>query len=184
MRAAICLLLTVWLINQAARAECSTLLDFEYRPLSERTQKARLCEQFADQVVLVVNTASKCGYTPQYEGLEALHARYRDQGFAVAGFPSNDFGAQEPGSEQEIREFCTLTYGVKFPMFEKSRVIGDQADPFFVKLAEVSGGAPQWNFHKYLIGKDGQFIASFPSKVTPEDPALVSAIEAALQADR
>lgn len=166
--------------SNPARAGCAPLLDFQYRPLAERDESVRLCERFADQVLLVVNTASKCGYTPQYEGLEALNARYQARGFAVAGFPSNDFMGQEPGSEEEIREFCTLTYGVQFPMFEKTTVIGDQADPFYRALTEVSGQAPKWNFHKYLIGRDGRFIAAFPSKVSPEDPQLLSAIEQAL----
>ncbi len=184
MNSTVCYALTVAIALAAAseslRASCAPLMDYEFRPLAERSDKVRLCERFADQVVLVVNTASKCGYTPQYEGLEALNARYAERGFAVAGFPSNDFMGQEPGSEEEIREFCTLTYGVRFPMFEKTTVIGDQADAFYRALTEASGQAPQWNFHKYLIARDGRFIAAFPSKITPDDPALVSAIEKAL----
>jgi glutathione peroxidase len=105
-------------------------------------------------VVLIVNTASKCGLTPQYEGLEAMHQKYAAKGFAVLGFPSNDFMGQEPGSEQQIQEFCTLTYGVKFPMFEKVVVRGAQATPLYRDLARAAGEQPKWNFHKYLVGRD------------------------------
>jgi len=175
----ICVGLVWGLSASAANATCAPLLDYSYRPLTERSEQVRLCERFDDQVILVVNTASKCGYTPQYEGLELLNARYAERGFAVAGFPSNDFGGQEPGTEAEIREFCTLTYGVKFPMFEKTTVVGDDADPFYQALTAL-GGPPKWNFHKYLIARDGSFIAAFPSSVKPEDPKLVEAIEQAL----
>jgi glutathione peroxidase len=136
-----------------------------------------LCEQLQGKVVLVVNTASRCAYTPQYEGLERLHARYREQGLVVAGFPSNDFAGQEPGTEQQIRDFCRLTYGVKFPMFEKQRVKGAAADPFYRHLARVTGESPRWNFHKYLLDRDGRVVASLPSQVKPEDPRLVGLIE-------
>ncbi len=167
------------LTGGGVRADCAALLDHSYRPLAERSEQVRLCERFDNQVLLVVNTASKCGFTPQYEGLETLNARFSKRGFAVAGFPSNDFSGQEPGTEAEIREFCTLTYGVKFPMFEKTAVVGEQADPFYQALTEL-GGPPKWNFHKYLIGRDGTFIAAFPSAVKPDDPELVQAIEQAL----
>jgi glutathione peroxidase len=131
-----------------------------------------------------VNTASKCGFTPQYEGLEALQQRYAGRGFSVLGFPSNDFKQQEPGSEKEIQEFCTLTYGVKFPMFEKVRVIGPEATPLYRSLRQATGVEPGWNFHKYLIGRDGRVLANFPSKVKPDDPELLAAIQRALEAPR
>jgi glutathione peroxidase len=159
---------------------CSDLLDAEFRPLAGK-EKASLCSRFEGQVLLVVNTASKCGFTPQYEGLEALHARLAPRGFAVLGFPSNDFMGQEPGSEKEIQEFCTLTYGVKFPMFEKVVVKGDDAVPFYKELAKQAGGeAPSWNFHKYLIDRSGKVVASFGSRTKPNDPKLIEAIEKAL----
>ena len=113
-----------------------------------------------------------------------LHQRYASQGFSVLGFPSNDFKGQEPGSEKEIQEFCTLTYGVKFPMFEKVVVTGDNATPLYKSLAQATGTAPAWNFHKYLIGRDGRVVANFPSKTAPDDPALVAAIERELKAPR
>jgi len=167
------------LATNAAMANCSEILDRSYRPLAEKTS-VNLCDQFSGKVLLVVNTASKCGYTPQYEGLEKLHEEYADKGFSVVGFPSNDFMGQEPGSEDQIREFCTLTYGVKFPMYEKLVVKGPDADPLYQKLAAQGGGEPGWNFHKYLISRDGEVLQSFPSKVAPDAPELRSAIESAL----
>lgn len=163
----------------AGMAECSALLDRSFRPLADK-EPVNLCQQFQGKVLLVVNTASKCGFTPQYDGLEKLHAEFADQGFAVLGFPSNDFMGQEPGSEKEIREFCTLTYGVKFPMFQKVSVKGDAADPFYRDLAAKGGGEPGWNFHKYLIGKDGEVLQGFGSRVKPDAPELRAAIEKAL----
>jgi glutathione peroxidase len=165
----------------AIAAECAASLDHAFRPLAQK-EPVRLCERFPNQVLLVVNTASKCGFTPQYEGLEALHQRFAGQGFAVVGFPSNDFGEQEPGSEEQIAEFCTLTYGVKFPMFEKTVVRGSGAHPFYRTLAEAGGGEPRWNFHKYLIGRDGKVLGGYGSRVKPDAPELVEAIEAALKA--
>lgn len=162
-------------------ASASGLLDISYRPLAGKTP-VQLDKTYAGKVLLVVNTASKCGYTPQYEGLEAMHQKYSAQGFAVLGFPSNDFRGQEPGSEQQIQEFCTLTYGVKFPMFEKVHVVGAEATPLYKALANETGVAPGWNFHKYLIGRDGRVLAQFPSKVKPDDPQLVQAVENALKA--
>ena len=168
------------LLGSSAHAACSSLLQHAFRPLASQSEPAPLCEAYAGKVLLIVNTASKCGFTPQYEGLEALHAELADQGLAVLGFPSNDFMGQEPGTEAEIQEFCTLTYGVKFPMFEKVQVTGDEATPLYQDLAKAGGGPPQWNFHKYLIGRDGQVIAGYGSRVKPDDPALREAIEAAL----
>jgi glutathione peroxidase len=158
-----------------------TLLDRDYRQLAGK-QTVNLQDTYGGQVLLVVNTASKCGFTPQYEGLEAMHAKYKDQGFAVLGFPSNDFMGQEPGSEEEIQEFCTLTYGVKFPMFEKVQVRGDAPTPLYADMIKATGEAPGWNFHKYLIDRSGNVVASFGSRTTPQDPKLVAAIEKALAA--
>jgi glutathione peroxidase len=166
----------------APASACSDLLNSEYRPLAGK-EKVSLCHQYDGKVLLIVNTASKCGFTPQYEGLEKLHATYAGQGFAVLGFPSNDFRQQEPGSEQEIQEFCTLTYGVKFPMFEKVHVTKEEATPLYQRLAAASGERyPSWNFYKYLIGRDGKVIADFSSKVKPDDAELVAAIEKAIAA--
>lgn len=173
--------LAVLMTTTGATAACEApLLDVEFRPLADR-ERVNLCDRYQGQVLLVVNTASKCGFTPQYEGLEALHAELADRGFAVLGFPSNDFMEQEPGSEEEILEFCTNTYGVRFPMFEKVSVREGQAVPFYVALAEQSGGQyPAWNFHKYLIGRDGRVVASYGSRTRPDDPDLRVAIEAQL----
>lgn len=156
---------------------CSPLLDHHVRSLAGDDQ-TRLCEAYENQVVLIVNTASKCGYTPQFDGLEALHAQYSDRGFAVLGFPSDNFGRQEFADEAESLEFCRLTYGVKFPMFAHTNAAKDKADPLFQSLGQAAGRYPSWNFHKYLIGRDGQLIADYPSAVTPQD--LRGAIEQAL----
>lgn len=160
---------------------CATLLNHTVRSLNDENM-IHLCKVYQDKVILVVNTASKCGFTPQYEGLETLYHQYQAQGLVVLGFPSNDFANQEPGDEADIQAFCRLTYGVQFPMFEKIHVTADQAHPFFAGLAQASGEYPQWNFHKYLIGRDGQLVASFPSKVTPSDAHLVGQIEQLLAA--
>jgi len=157
-------------------ASAAGLLDVAYRPLAGK-EAVNLGQRYHGRVLLVVNTASKCGFTPQYEGLEALQQKYAGRGFSVLGFPSNDFKGQEPGDETQIQEFCTLTYGVKFPMFQKVQVTGPQATPLYQRLTAATGVAPGWNFHKYLIGRDGRVVAQFPSKVTPDDKALVAAIE-------
>lgn len=164
-----------------AAAAAPSLLDVEYRPLAGKTP-VNLDQQQGGKVLLIVNTASKCGFTPQYEGLEALQQRYAERGFAVLGFPSNDFRGQEPGSEEEIQEFCTLTYGVKFPMYEKVQVVGKDATPLYQRLREATGVEPGWNFHKYLVSRDGRVVGNWPSKVKPDDPELVAAIERELQA--
>jgi glutathione peroxidase len=127
-------------------------------------------------VALVVNTASYCGFTPQYKGLEALYGRYKDRGLVVLGFPSNDF-AQEKGSNKDIADFCENTFGVKFPMFGKSSVRGANANPLFRKLAERTGRQPLWNFHKYLIGRDGSVVANYTSLTEPDNKALLREIE-------
>ena len=158
---------------------CPDLLNHRFTTLQGKA--VDLC-QYANRPILVVNTASKCGYTPQFEALEALHAKYRARGFAVLGFPSGDFKAQEFEDEKQIQEFCTLTYGVKFPMFQKVHVVGVDATPLYRDLAKAAGEAPKWNFHKYLVGRDGRLIASYGSKVAPDDPQIVAAIEKALAA--
>ena len=152
------------------------LLDQNFRPLAGRSV-VNLQKQYGGKVLLVVNTASKCGFTPQYDGLEALHTKLKGRGFAVLGFPSNDFMGQEPGSEKDIKEFCRLTYGVKFPMFEKVSVVGDKATPFYKSLTEITGVAPGWNFHKYLIDRNGNVVANFGSRVKPNDPEMLAQIE-------
>ncbi len=176
-RWSVALLLWAWL--SAAQAACPAALDFSFRPLAGEAP-VKLCEHYAGKVVLVVNTASQCGYTPQYEGLEVLYERYRERGLVVLGFPSNDFGGQEPGTEAEIKQFCRLSYGVRFPMFEKIRVERAAAHPFYRELAGRTGEYPAWNFHKYLLDREGRVLASYPSRVRPDDPGLVRAIEHAL----
>jgi glutathione peroxidase len=136
---------------------------------------------YSGKVTLVVNVASACGYTPQYAGLERLHRALAPQGFAVLGFPCNDFGKQEPGSAQEIHEFCDRTYGVTFPLFEKVVIKpGPNQSPIYAALASEAGKLPTWNFGKYLVGRDGKVLGFFEHKVAPEDPALRAAIETAL----
>ena len=157
---------------------CPAILQHSFNRLQDEAPQ-KLC-QYAGKVLLVVNTASYCGFTGQYEGLEALHAKYQARGLVVLGFPSNDFGQQEPGSSKEIADFCFNTYGVKFPMFSKSVVRGPQANPLYTALAKATGQSPGWNFHKYLIDRSGKVVASFASKVEPNSPNLVAAIEKAL----
>ena len=131
----------------------------------------------------MVNTASFCGFTNQYEGLQVLWDDYRDRGLTVIGVPSNDFGAQEPGTPEEIRKFCEVNFGITFPLMEKTRVRGPDAHPFYAWIEQTQGirATPQWNFHKYLIGPDGQVLAWFPSRVTPTSADVRGAVEAALE---
>jgi glutathione peroxidase len=164
----------------AAAPSCPALLQQTFNRLQDDKPQA-LC-QYVGKVLLVVNTASFCGYTPQYEGLEALHKKYSAQGLVVMGFPTNDFGQQEPGDAKQIADFCFNTYGVKFPMFAKSSVKGNNINPLFAQLAKDTGKAPGWNFHKYLVDRQGKAVANFGSKVTPDDAALVAGIEKALAA--
>jgi glutathione peroxidase len=155
---------------------CPPLLDRSMDTILEKPQS--LCE-YAGNVVLVVNTASECGYTPQYEGLEALYRRYRARGLVVLGFPSNDFGGQEPGSNKEIAAFCVNQYAIDFPMFAKTAL---KENPLFRDLAQATGAAPRWNFHKYLIDRSGRPAQSFDTRVAPDDAKLVAAIERLLNA--
>lgn len=153
---------------------CTGLLQQTFMRLQDEKPQS-LC-QYSGKVVVVVNTASFCGFTPQYEGLEALYAKYRDKGLVVLGFPSNDF-SQESGSNKEIADFCENTFGVKFPMFSKSSVAGKDANPLFKQLAVKTGTVPRWNFYKYVIARDGQSVASFNSMADPASRQFVKEIE-------
>jgi len=156
--------------------QCPDTLAHTKRSLAD-DKEVNLCETYLGKVVLIVNTASKCGYTYQYDGLEALYRDYQDRGLVVLGFPSNDFGNQEPGTEQQIQHFCRLTYGVQFPMFEKTQVARGTRDPLYKALAEQAGEYPRWNFHKYLLDRNGKLVGSFPSNVEPRGQQLIQAIE-------
>jgi glutathione peroxidase len=158
----------------AAPAGCPAILQHTFARLQDEKPQP-LC-QYAGKVILVVNTASFCGFTPQYKGLEALDSKYKAQGLVVLGFPSNDF-AQEGGSNKDIAEFCESTFGVKFPMFAKSSVRGTDANPLFRQLAQISGTTPKWNFYKYLIARDGTVVDSYSSLTTPDDRGFVRDLE-------
>ncbi|KRH99748.1 glutathione peroxidase [Curvibacter sp. PAE-UM] len=158
---------------------CPTLLQHQFPRLQDDAPQ-NLC-QYAGKVVLVVNTASYCGFTKQYEGLEALYAKYEKRGLVILGFPSNDFGQQEPGDAKQIADLCFNTYGVKFPMLDKTVVTGAKRNALYAQLYQATKAAPQWNFHKYLVARDGKTVSSFASSVEPGSKALVTAIEAALQ---
>ena len=159
------------------RETCPPVLQHTVLRLQDEKPQ-NLC-QYAGQVVVVVNTASFCGFTPQYKGLEALYAKYKDRGLVVLGFPSNDF-SQEPDSNAKIADFCENTFGVKFPMFVKTTVRGADALPLFKQLAEHTGTTPKWNFYKYIISRDGKTIQSFSSMTNPQDKSFVQAIESQL----
>jgi glutathione peroxidase len=158
---------------------CPALLQQTFPRLQDEKPQP-LC-QYAGKVLLVVNTASYCGFTPQYKGLEALYSQYKDKGLVVLGFPSNDF-AQEKGSNKEIAEFCENTFGVKFPMFAASSVRGDAANPLFRQLAAQAGREPKWNFYKYLVSREGKVVGSYTSMTAPQDKALLQDIEKQLAA--
>jgi glutathione peroxidase len=161
--------------HAADSGPCPALLDHEFNRL--QTGKPETLCQFRGKVLLIVNTASYCGYTHQYEGLEALYRKYKDRGLVVLGFPSNDFGSQEPGSNHEIAEFCRLTYGVQFPMFEKSSVTSLKTNPLYAELDTRTCSSPKWNFHKYLIDRNGNPAGTFASKIEPDDRELVTLLE-------
>ena len=167
-------LISLSLFAGNAMAACPALLDRKMDTIHEKPQS--LCE-YAGKVVLVVNTASECGYTPQYEGLETLYRKYRERGLVVLGFPANDFGGQEPGSNKEIAAFCVNQYAIDFPMFAK---IDLKKSPLYADLAKATGAAPRWNFHKYLIDRSGKQVQSFDTRVDPNDPKLVRQIETLL----
>lgn len=163
----------------ASTNACPEVLQGTYPRLQDETPQS-LC-QYAGKVILVVNTASYCGFTRQYDGLERLYARYKQDGFVVLGFPSNDFGQQEPDSNKKIADFCRNTYGIKFPMFAKSSVRGSDANHLFKKLAQLTGETPSWNFHKYLISRDGRQVLSFGSQIAPESKTLTEAVDKMLK---
>lgn len=158
----------------------TTLLDHIFARLNGGP--AENLTRYAGRVILVVNTASYCGLTPQYAGLQKLYANYRDRGFVVLGFPSNEFGMQEPGTEAQIADFCTSFYHVDFPIFAKTTVTQSQANDFHIVLGEKTGDWPKWNFHKYLIDRSGSEVLSFSSAISPDDPVLIAAIERFLAA--
>ncbi len=162
----------------AKAATCPALLQMGFKRLQDEAPQ-NLC-QYAGKVVLVVNTASYCGFTNQYEGLEALHAKFNGKGLVVLGFPTNDFGSQEPGNSKQIADFCFNTYGVKFPMFAKSTLKGQEANPLFAALGKATGKSPAWNFHKYLIDRSGLRVSSYPSEVEPGSATLNADIHKAL----
>jgi glutathione peroxidase len=166
--------IVLFFASTLASAACPRLLDVKMDTLTQ--DAASLC-QYEGKVLLVVNTASQCGYTPQYEGLEKLYRRYKDKGLVVLGFPSNDFGRQEPGSNKDIAAFCEVNYGVSFPMFTKSAVARGTVNPFYERLASASNSRPRWNFHKYLVDRKGARVLAYVSDVTPDDPKLVREIE-------
>jgi glutathione peroxidase len=157
----------------------NNLLDQDFRRLAS-DEIVNLGDEYQGNVLLIVNTASKCGNTPQYEGLEELYQEYGEQGLVVLGFPSNDFFGQEPGTEEQIQEFCRLTYKVKFPMFQKVTVLEGEAHPLFDQLAAAAGTYPTWNFHKYLVGRDGKLIREFSPSTQPYDEKLLAEIMQAL----
>ena len=155
-------------------AVCPALLDQRFKSLQGQPQN--LC-QYSGKVIVVVNTASYCGFTEQYKGLQAIYDKYKEQGLVVVGFPANDFGKQEPGSNAEVADFCERTYKVKFPMLEKTSVVEGHANPMHEALFKATGQRPKWNFHKYLIGRDGKSVQSFGSRVNPESAEFVGEIE-------
>jgi glutathione peroxidase len=167
-----------WLEAAVPKGKAMSFHDFTMKTLSGEDVSL---DSYRGKVLLVVNTASQCGYTPQYAGLEKLHEQLKDRGFSVVGFPSNDFGAQEPGSDAEIATFCKASYGVSFPMFSKIPVKGSGKHPLYAFLTSAPpGGEVKWNFSKFLIGKDGAVLERFDSGVAPEDVKLLAAIEKAL----
>lgn len=178
--ATMCVVIWAAMAGAAAAGEkAMTAHDFTFRSIDG---DPLALSGFAGKAVLVVNTASECGFTPQYAGLQALWERHRDKGLIVLGVPSNDFGGQEPGEEAEIKQFCELNYGVDFPLTEKVKVIGSEAHPFYRWIADELGEdqAPRWNFHKYLIAPDGTLAGAWPSRVTPDAAEIASAIDASL----
>jgi glutathione peroxidase len=178
IRAFVVLALLAGVAPGASAADCPSLLRHTFNQL-QTGQSQSLC-QYQGKVLLIVNVASKCGYTPQYEGLEALYRKYKDRGLVVIGFPSNEFGGQEPGTNKEIAEFCRTTYGVQFPLYEKTTVTGVGTNPLYAELVRATGQKPKWNFHKYLVDRNGNVVASYVSDVEPESRELVSRVESLL----
>jgi glutathione peroxidase len=166
-------------LAQTAPSQCSPLLAHTFPRLQDEAPQ-NLC-QYQGKVILVVNTASFCGFTSQYEGLEKLYATFKDQGLVVLGFPSNDFGQQEPGSNKEIADFCKNTYDVKFPMFAKTSVTGKNINPLFKMLVAQTGTTPKWNFYKYVIDRNGKVVDSFNSMTKPDSKSITSEVEKLLK---
>ena len=169
------LLAGLLLISTGASATCPDILDFETDKLRS-SERINFCEAFTDKVVLLVNTASRCGYTPQFKELESLYSKYKEQGLVIVGFPSNDF-RQEYRDEEKVAEVCYVNYGVSFPMVATSSVKGASANPIFQRLADVTGKEPKWNFNKYLVSRNGDTVTHFPSQARP----IGGDIEAAIQ---
>jgi len=172
------MLVLTWLLfsmpaqaNEVPQQSCPEILNYTFKRLGDE-RKENLCETYKGKLLLVVNTASKCAFTPQYDGLEKLYQTHKQNGLVVLGFPSNDFAGQEPGTEKQILNFCRLTYSVEFPMFEKVHAAKANADPFYQSLAKMAGEYPAWNFHKYLVTPDGRLIGSFKSHIKPDDQNL------------
>lgn len=169
--------------NGVGRGKAKSVYDFTLK--NSKGQDVKL-EEFRGQVVMLVNVARKCGYTPQYDGLPKIYERYKERGFTVLGFPANNFGAQEPGTDEEIQEFCRINYGVTFPVFSKISVKGDDKHPLYKYLTEREtnpefAGEIKWNFNKFLVGRDGRILARFDSGDKPEDAKVTQAIESALK---
>jgi glutathione peroxidase len=180
MKTAFLLLATALLLHMNCQADDSKIYS---TPLKDIDGKETSLQAYKGKVLLIVNVASKCGFTPQYEGLEALWRKYKDQGLIVVGFPSNDFGAQEPGSSEEIKQFCKAKYDVTFPLFEKIRVKGPEKHPLYLELTGSNSPVPgevKWNFGKFLISRDGRILSRFDSGVKPDSAELTRAVEGAL----
>ena len=159
--------------------DCAETLNFKKEKLAD-TEVIDLCQAYQGKVVMVVNTASFCGFTEQYKSLEGIYRKYNKDGFVVLGFPSNDFGEQEPGNEAQIKDFCERTFSVKFPMFEKTSVAKGTNDPMYKTLARIAGEYPSWNFHKYLLDRNGKLVASIPSRTDPSSTVVTRRIESLL----
>jgi len=158
---------------------CPETLNFKKEKLAD-DEMVDLCAEYKGKVVMVVNTASFCGFTKQYKSLESIYRKYKDDGFVVLGFPSNDFGDQEPGNESQIKDFCERTYKIKFPMFEKTVVSKGTDDPMYKMLGTMAGEYPSWNFHKYLLDRNGKLVASIASKTDPKSAGVITKIESLL----
>jgi glutathione peroxidase len=167
---------TMFALPLAASAACPTLLNHQLKTIDGKPLD--LC-QFQGRPILIVNTASKCGFTPQFEKLEGMYKQFKDKGLVVVGFPSNDF-RQELATNKEVGDFCRLTYGVQFPMAEKTSVVGDAASPLYKQLSTTTGEAPRWNFHKYLVAPDGKTAYSFATQVEPDSKELMGKLQAML----
>uniref|UniRef100_UPI004047456F glutathione peroxidase n=2 Tax=Polynucleobacter sp. TaxID=2029855 RepID=UPI004047456F len=178
---ALLLVVLMWFFwpKEAVAMNCSKTLSHTFLRLQDEAPQ-NLC-QYQGKVVLIVNTASYCGFTGQYDGLEKLYSQYKDKGLVILGFPSNDFGKQEPGSNKEIADFCHNTYGVKFPMFAKSSVTGPNVNPLFKHLIEQTGTKPRWNFYKYLVDRQGNVVDAYSSMTSPSSTKIVAQLEKLLQ---